>query len=214
MIKSPIRYPGGKSKVVKELIKYIPAEFTEYREPFVGGGSMYLLLKSDLLLNKYWLNDLNKDVSYFWQCCRWDSQELIQGVINYYNSYADGKSLYSYLSQFRNCSAVVNNKIFRAVRFFIMNRITFSGVMDSGGYSNQAFEKRFTKSSIDRLISLCELLKDDDSLVVSNLDYNELLNDRANGVFCYLDPPYYTAKKLYGVTLVITYDDCQDTSKT
>ena len=31
----------------------------------------------------------------------------------------------------------------RAVRFFILNRITFSGVVDSGGYSQSAYEKTF-----------------------------------------------------------------------
>lgn len=40
MIKSPLRYPGGKSKAIKFIAPLIP-KFKEYREPFLGGGSGY-----------------------------------------------------------------------------------------------------------------------------------------------------------------------------
>ena len=46
------------------------------------------------------------------------------------------------------------NDFERAVRFFILNRITFSGTVDSGGYSKQAFEHMFTFSSIERVMQL------------------------------------------------------------
>jgi site-specific DNA-adenine methylase len=61
--------------------------------------------------------------------------------------YQDGRELYNFLKDKSN----INSEFDIAVRFFIMNRITFSGIMDSGGYSQQAFEKRFTESSIERL---------------------------------------------------------------
>jgi DNA adenine methylase len=37
MIKSPLRYPGGKSRAVQRLLTLVPEMFDEYREPFVGG---------------------------------------------------------------------------------------------------------------------------------------------------------------------------------
>ena len=40
MIKSPLRYPGGKSRAIEKIIPLIPA-FEEFREPFVGGGSVF-----------------------------------------------------------------------------------------------------------------------------------------------------------------------------
>ena len=39
-LKTPLRYPGGKSRAVPKLCQWLPAEITEYREPFLGGGSM------------------------------------------------------------------------------------------------------------------------------------------------------------------------------
>ena len=44
-IKSPLRYPGGKSKVAKFIIEHIKTDFNEFREPFVGGGSIFFYLK-------------------------------------------------------------------------------------------------------------------------------------------------------------------------
>ena len=39
-MKTPLRYPGGKSRAVPKLCQWLPAEVTEYRESFLGGGSM------------------------------------------------------------------------------------------------------------------------------------------------------------------------------
>ena len=44
MIKTPLRYPGGKSRSVDLLLQYVP-KFSEYREPFIGGGSLFIALK-------------------------------------------------------------------------------------------------------------------------------------------------------------------------
>lgn len=43
MIKSPLRYPGGKSRAV-ELISSLTPDFLEYREPFLGGGSNFVFI--------------------------------------------------------------------------------------------------------------------------------------------------------------------------
>jgi D12 class N6 adenine-specific DNA methyltransferase len=44
-LKSPLRYPGGKSKALKNILPYIPLNFSEYREPFLGGGSVFIAIK-------------------------------------------------------------------------------------------------------------------------------------------------------------------------
>ena len=39
-LKTPLRYPGGKSRAAKYLISQFPYDIIEYREPFLGGGSV------------------------------------------------------------------------------------------------------------------------------------------------------------------------------
>ncbi len=85
----------------------------------------------------------------------------------------------------------------RAVRFFVLNRITFSGVVEAGGYSELAFLERFTESSIRRVAQLGKLLE---GVKITCLDYRELLYDGEKEIFTFLDPPYFkaTKSKLYG----------------
>ena len=42
LLKTPLRYPGGKSRAAAQLYKWFPAQIEEYREPFIGGASMAL----------------------------------------------------------------------------------------------------------------------------------------------------------------------------
>jgi DNA adenine methylase len=57
MIKSPLRYPGGKSRAVGIMSKLVP-EFDEYREPLVGGGSFFVYLKQKYPDSIFGINDL------------------------------------------------------------------------------------------------------------------------------------------------------------
>ena len=42
MPKTPLRYPGGKSRAVKHILPLIPEDITELCSPFLGGGSVEL----------------------------------------------------------------------------------------------------------------------------------------------------------------------------
>lgn len=66
MIKSPLRYPGGKSRAIKFITQLIP-EFKEYREPFVGGGSVFVYLKQRYPNRKFWINDIYENLYLFWK---------------------------------------------------------------------------------------------------------------------------------------------------
>ncbi|NJL84433.1 MAG: DNA adenine methylase [Chloroflexaceae bacterium] len=195
-MKSPLRYPGGKSKALSQIMSHIPLTIREFREPFVGGGSVFLAVKSLLkdLVKLYWINDLNYDLYCFWLAVRDSLDELVQRVTELKQQFLDGRTLYHYLLDPQNSFTDFD----RAVRFFVMNRITFSGVMDSGGYSQQAFEKRFTDSAIARLQKLTLALE---NVKVTQGDYETLLLKEGENVFIFLDPPYLSAtkSKLYGL---------------
>jgi DNA adenine methylase len=96
-------------------------------------------------------------------------------------------------------------KFKRAVRFFILNRITFSGIVESGGYSQLAFETRFTDSSIERLSKIGQLL---DGVKITRQDYSKLLEGGDKNTFTFLDPPYFktTKSKLYGKNGILHTD--------
>ena len=109
------------------------------------------------------------------------------------NNEKDGKDLYKkYLRNYKKI-----NEYKRAIRYFVLNRITYSGTVYSGGYSQLSFEKRFTYSSIERLRPVSRIISD---VFIKNDDYSNFLYKSSRKVFLYLDPPYYKYKesKLYG----------------
>ncbi len=55
-LKSPLRYPGGKSRVAKYLREFAPAKYNDYREIFAGGAAMFFQLPR---ARKSWINDLH-----------------------------------------------------------------------------------------------------------------------------------------------------------
>jgi DNA adenine methylase len=193
-LKSPLRYPGGKSRAVPQMKLLLPDDFDEYREPFVGGGSFFIYLKQERPDLKIWINDLNAELYYFWKYAQLDSEELARAIMVIKKRRQDGQSLFDELLAVDGSSLT---EFERAVRFFVLNRITFSGVVESGGYSQLAFETRFTDSSIERVSKLSPLLE---GVLITQLDYRQLLRDGDTSVFTFLDPPYFKATKsrLYG----------------
>ena len=192
MIKSPLRYPGGKSRSV-DLISTIIPEFDEFREPFLGGGSIFIYTKQRFPNKKFWVNDLYFELFKFWEMTQKDVDSLIDKIYEWRNQFPIGKELHKFL----NDNLAGFNDLERGAAFFIYNRITFSGTSLSGGFSEGAFTGRFTVSSIQRLNQFAKVIN---GSTITNLDYEELVKRGGENVFIFLDPPYYSATKsaLYG----------------
>jgi DNA adenine methylase len=192
MIKSPLRYPGGKSRAV-ELIAGIIPEYKEFREPFVGGGSIYINQKQINLNAQFWINDLYEPLYLFWSYAKENLHQLIKIITDLKNRFPTGKDLFTYLRT--NYNEFTDPE--KAAAYFILNRITFSGTSDSGGYSEASFKGRFTDSSIRRVSLLGDILPD---IRITKFDYEKVVKVSGEDVFIFLDPPYYSAAKsaLYG----------------
>lgn len=192
MIKSPLRYPGGKSRAVKIISPLIP-EFDEFREPFLGGGSVFIYAKQRFPNKKFWVNDLYFELYKFWEMTQKDVDALARKIYEWRALFPIGKELHKFLNE--NLDKF--NDLERAAAFFIYNRITFSGTSLSGGFSEGAFAGRFTESSIKRLNEFARVIN---GSTITNYDYEELVNRAGENVFLFLDPPYYSATKsaLYG----------------
>ncbi|MDB9315142.1 DNA adenine methylase [Spirulina sp. CS-785/01] len=193
MLKSPLRYPGGKSRAIKFLKQYIPL-FKEFREPFFGGGSVSFFYVQNVPHASFFASELYYELYCLWSELKTQQETLIEEIKRIKATQTNGRELYQEIMERREKEL---SPFQRAVDFFILNRITFSGVADSGGYSELSFQSRFTDSSIERLRQAIEIVKKIDIL---NQDYAVLLQKPGEDVFIFLDPPYYsvTKSKLYG----------------
>lgn len=192
--RSILRYPGGKARILKAILDFVPENFKEYREPFVGGGSLFLWLLKTRPELKFWINDINEDLIAFWSTLKTSGEQLVEATLEIKNNYSNGKKLYYELKN-QNVSELGTFE--RALRFFILNRITYSGLVDAGGYSKESFKKRFTENSIENLGQISPRLR---NVKITLGNYSPLLDFPGDSVFLFVDPPYETAKpsKLYG----------------
>lgn len=192
MIVSPLRYPGGKSRSVKKILELIP-NFEEFREPFVGGGSVFFKLKQSYPDKKFWINDKYEELATFWQESQNNLDDVLIQIEKWKLEFSIGKKLFYFLKENKN--KFNNTEV--AAMFFVFNRITFSGTTEAGGYSEQAFQNRFTDSSIERLRKIGDVLK---NTKITSFDYKKVVLAKGENVFLFLDPPYSKNKKsaLYG----------------
>jgi len=64
-IKPLIKWTGGKSQELPIIREYLPKEFKNYYEPFIGGGAVWLSV--DVTQHKLYINDFSEDLFLFYK---------------------------------------------------------------------------------------------------------------------------------------------------
>ena len=119
-IKTPLRYPGGKTRAAEMLTSSAPY-FEEYREPFIGGGSVFIKMKQKNPTATYWINDLYYDLFCFWDETKNNVNEVIEIVRKWKRAYPNGRDLYAFL-----CAELLNfSKLERAAAFLYLIELHF-----------------------------------------------------------------------------------------
>ena len=77
-LKTPLRYPGGKSRAITKMAQFLPemSMYREYREPFLGGGSVALYMTRYHPHLEIWVNDLYEPLANFWQTLQHEGDEI------------------------------------------------------------------------------------------------------------------------------------------
>jgi DNA adenine methylase len=196
-LKTPLRYPGGKSRAVAKLLQFLPNlnQYKEFREPFLGGGSVALEITKRYPNIKIWVNDLYEPLYNFWCELQHSGQDLEDAILSKKNHYPDRDTA---RELFNNSKEEINDqeksKFDRAVAFYIVNKCSFSGLTECSSFSPQASESNFSFRGIEKLSEYSELIE---NWTITNTSYEKLLGDEKD-VFIYLDPPYDIKDNLYG----------------
>ena len=196
-LKTPLRYPGGKSRALTKLLKYLPQQkITEYREMFLGGGSVALEMTKRLPNDvPIWVNDLYGPLYNFWIILRDNPVELQRKLVELKSRYPDrgnAKGLFLDAKDIVNDGTKSDTE--RAIAFYILNKCSFSGLTESSSFSAQASDSNFSMRGILKLQDYSKLIQ---RWKITNLDYSELASDDTY-TFIYADPPYDIKDVLYG----------------
>ena len=207
--KTPLRYPGGKSRACTKMDPYFPdlRNYTEFCEPFLGGGSVAIHVSKKYPHLKITVNDLYEPLVNFWVQLQTFGDELTEKLVEYKNNHPDPpKELrkvdgteFPAKELFLNSKEAVNDRsldcIERAAAFYIVNKCSFSGLTESSSFSKQASVSNFSIKGIKKLTGFSEIIS---HWHINQYSYEHLMENMHDGLFMYLDPPYDIKDNLYG----------------
>ena len=207
--KTPLRYPGGKSRACTKMDMYFPdlRNYTEFCEPFLGGGSVAIHVAKKYPHLKITVNDLYEPLINFWVQLQQFGDELTEKLVDYKNNHpeppkelrkVDGTE-FPAKELFLNAKEAVNDRsldcIERAAAFYIVNKCSFSGLTESSSFSKQASVSNFSLRGIEKLPGFSEIIS---HWHINQYSYEHLMENVHDGLFMYLDPPYDIKDNLYG----------------
>ena len=198
-LKTPLRYPGGKSRACTKMDLYFPdlREYAEFREPFLGGGSVAIHVSKKYPHLKITVNDLYEPLINFWIQLQTFGDELTEKIRNYKSTHPEPESA---KELFLEAKERINDKsldcIERAAAFYIVNKCSFSGLTESSSFSKQASVSNFSMRGIEKLPGYSEIIS---HWHINQYSYEYLMRENIHdNLFMYLDPPYDIKDNLYG----------------
>ncbi len=198
-LKTPLRYPGGKSRACAKMAAYFPDlnKYTEFREPFLGGGSVALYITKKYPHLKIMVNDLYEPLVNFWLQLQQFGDDLTDKVRNYKTNHPVPESA---RELFNECKVRINDKsldcVERAAAFYIVNKCSFSGLTESSSFSQQASNSNFSMRGIEKLPGYSDIIS---HWHINQYSYEYCFRtDIHDDLFMYLDPPYDIKDNLYG----------------
>lgn len=179
-INSPFRYAGGKFYARKLIVKHLPVHST-YIEPFCGGASIFFA-KPKVAHNT--LNDIDRDLINCLTIIRDQPQALIEALKG---EKAEKTRHHYYKNIFKP-----TNKLERALRWFYLNRTSYSGIMNMQncywGYGDKySMRPENWPRNILRTSQKLQHVK------LTSHDFEKLIDNAPDDAFLFIDPPYYNA---------------------
>lgn len=177
---SPFRYPGGKFYARKLILPCIPKHH-KYCEPFAGGGSIFFA-KPNTKVNL--LNDKDSELINTYIHIR----DHVEDLINLLDGIPATKELHRYYKL--NYSP--SNDLERAMRWFYLNRTSYSGIMKHAN-CYWGYGERYSMRPENWPKHLRTTSKRLQSVRFSSLDFEEVISHLDEDFFLFIDPPYFGA---------------------
>lgn len=188
-----VKWAGGKRQLIPELLKYIPKNFNNYLEPFVGGGALFFELYNLGILKdkKVYLFDINEELINAYKIIRNYPNQLIEQLKE-----LKAKHNKEFYYQMRELDRKENYKnldnITKAARFIYLNKTCFNGLyrVNKKGFFNVPMGRYKNPKIVDEenILAVSKALK---NAIIKNCDYKEVLNYANENDLIYFDPPYY-----------------------
>ncbi|WP_275211570.1 DNA adenine methylase [Citrobacter freundii] len=220
MIRSPIKWAGGKARVMPQLLKHLPKADCLI-EPFVGSGTVFL--NTDY--RRYILCDSNRALINFFRVVTTDTERLINITRSMFHSDNTEDRYYARRTLFNSMqwsdTSRPDQALLYAALFLYLNRHGFNGLYRTNlrGEFNVPFGKYAAPYFPEKEVRLFAEKASDTKAVFIHSDFRHSIPDvmqLAHDAVIYCDPPYIPASETANFTAYgkpFTLDDHRELVK-
>jgi DNA adenine methylase len=211
-----MKWVGGKTQILQEVMSLFPKEMNNYHEPFLGGGSVllaFLTAKQNGTLKvsgKVYASDLNSNLIGLYKNVQSNVEQLIVEVQALIKEWSACKGIlvnrkptsleeastspesyyYWVRAQFNALSRDERTTVPASAMLLFMNKTCFRGVYREGPKGFNVPFGNYANPSIldeDHIRTISRLIGD---VVFTTATFSDSLGKAVEGDFAYLDPPY------------------------
>jgi DNA adenine methylase len=184
-----VKWAGGKTKLLAELVARMPGEIGTYAEPFSGGAALFFAIAdpSEKYARKFdraILADRNEELVIAYNAVKRD----VDAVIRELSEYKYDRDLF-YATRSKDPKSLTDAA--RAARLLFLNRTCFNGLwrVNSKGEFNVPFG-RYKNPTICDEAGLRAASRALARAEIVHSDFSDVTRDLGRGDFVYFDPPY------------------------
>lgn len=182
-----LKWVGGKRQLMPAIKKLIPKNYTNYYEPFIGGGAVLF----DLQPKNAVINDFNEELINVYQTIKENPEELISDLKTHKN---ESDYFYNLRALDREDNFEDLSNIKKASRVIYLNKTCYNGLyrVNNSGEFNSPFG-RYKNPNIVNETTIRAVSKylNTNKITILNGDFEEALKGIKKGAFVYFDPPYH-----------------------
>ncbi len=183
LVRPFVRWAGGKSRLLPQIMPHIPERIENYFEPFLGGGAVFLAVH-ERIERRAILADLNEHLVAAWLAMR-DHQESLVPLLDWYKG-RDSKAFY-----YEVRATQPDGLVERAARFLYLNGTSWNHLWRENsrtGAMNAPWGDRSFKGFDGETLATLQVVLQ--KTTIQAADFRSVLADAKAGDFVYLDPPY------------------------
>ncbi len=190
-----LKWAGGKSQLLPELVTRSPRRIETYYEPFLGGGALFFALLADpeRAPRHAVLSDLNRDLITTYEVVRDEPDKLIRRLARLESTYlAADDTAREALFYARRGQHQPQTPLEVAARLIFLNKTCYNGLfrVNRKGEFNVPFGRYKSPRILDRdaLGAASNALQ---RVELRHADFEAACADAGGGDFVYFDPPFH-----------------------
>lgn len=180
--KPVLKWAGGKSSLLPQMLPFFPKNCVRYFEPFLGGGAVFFSLRPG---TPAVLNEINLELVRFYELMRSSPLILMEKLDAFASAYSE--DFYYHLRENVPLDAVE-----QAARTLFLNKTGYNGLYrkNKGGEFNVPFGKRVRCPALYERTNFLTASQHLRSAQLLQKDFADVIDGAQAGDFVYCDPPY------------------------